>query len=604
MIATFAALHVSSNYTTRKSWSVNVSYVAQGKECSGLRDILTQEDREKFEEIFNHKRLKATSAASSDLPNVCPGFMRTLIWGEKQRTESIDLLMEFAKSVLKCASKRNDEESDFYYEGNVIRAFVMRKNSAPTTPLETLIQSWFSPLEAMPGPIKADLIQRYRTGSWHCATQVLWANTEFFGCSIVLMKFERGTRGIFGERIEDPLFVRYVLCLFEPAGNIRNEPVYPVCNKPVTEPSPVPTMSNSSDSPADVTAVEPTNGTTAKPTVAPDPGEIIYVPEEVTTPLPPPVHPTKDSWLLIWSQRVMLYLIAFLFAAFVALRCSAHRCDNLTDILTLQDREVFEHEFNFNRLNATSPMTTQLPTACPGSMRALTWNEEKRKASINILKEVIRTQLQCTKRTRQFAMKGVPACLFDEYFISARVLNKMGPVTTQLSKVISSWFVPLAALGSEVTKLIRRYDRPGDWSCATQILWANTASFGCSIVNSQLSKSDASRLLGETIHKPVFVKYILCAFEPPGNIWNEPVYPMCDNPYVMLICCQNGKRTGSGQLSATALLSSPDGSRHPLDLYELTEDFTTPTSRIPSNGLWNCLLGCGHRIDQTLARRS
>ncbi|XP_014242896.1 43 kDa receptor-associated protein of the synapse homolog [Cimex lectularius] len=61
-------------------------------------------------------------------------------------------------------------------------------------------------------------------------------------------------------------------------------------------------------------------------------------------------------------------------------------------------------------------------------------------------------------------------------------------------------------------------------------------------------------------------------------------------------------RTGSGQLSATALLGSPDGSRHPLDLYELAEEFPQP-SRSPQNGIWTCLVGCGHKIDQTLARR-
>ncbi|XP_046659262.1 43 kDa receptor-associated protein of the synapse homolog [Homalodisca vitripennis] len=59
--------------------------------------------------------------------------------------------------------------------------------------------------------------------------------------------------------------------------------------------------------------------------------------------------------------------------------------------------------------------------------------------------------------------------------------------------------------------------------------------------------------------------------------------------------------TASHQLSATALLSSPDGSRHPLDLYEFTEEDFTPRRAGP--GLWECLVGCRHRMDQQLARR-
>ncbi|RZF44546.1 hypothetical protein LSTR_LSTR002319 [Laodelphax striatellus] len=57
----------------------------------------------------------------------------------------------------------------------------------------------------------------------------------------------------------------------------------------------------------------------------------------------------------------------------------------------------------------------------------------------------------------------------------------------------------------------------------------------------------------------------------------------------------------SHQLSATALLSSPDGSRHPLDLYEFTEEDFTPRRAGP--GLWECLVGCRQKMDQQLARR-
>lgn len=57
----------------------------------------------------------------------------------------------------------------------------------------------------------------------------------------------------------------------------------------------------------------------------------------------------------------------------------------------------------------------------------------------------------------------------------------------------------------------------------------------------------------------------------------------------------------SHQLSATALLSSPDGSRHPLDLYEFTEEDFAPRRAGP--GLWECLVGCRQRVDQQLARR-
>ncbi|XP_015517387.1 43 kDa receptor-associated protein of the synapse [Neodiprion pinetum] len=66
----------------------------------------------------------------------------------------------------------------------------------------------------------------------------------------------------------------------------------------------------------------------------------------------------------------------------------------------------------------------------------------------------------------------------------------------------------------------------------------------------------------------------------------------------------------SHQLSATALLGSPDGSRHPLDVYEFAEEDYRhhngsgrghhQNGRI---GLWECLVGCRHRLDQQLARR-
>jgi hypothetical protein len=65
------------------------------------------------------------------------------------------------------------------------------------------------------------------------------------------------------------------------------------------------------------------------------------------------------------------------------------------------------------------------------------------------------------------------------------------------------------------------------------------------------------------------------------------------------------------QLSATALLGSPDGSRHPLDVYEFSEeDYRGQIDNIEDNGnsyqgigIWECLMGCRHRLDQQLARR-
>lgn len=65
------------------------------------------------------------------------------------------------------------------------------------------------------------------------------------------------------------------------------------------------------------------------------------------------------------------------------------------------------------------------------------------------------------------------------------------------------------------------------------------------------------------------------------------------------------------QLSATALLGSPDGSRHPLDVYEFTEEDYRQQyvndyehgNGYHGIGLWECLKGCRHRIDQQLARR-
>ncbi|KAK0181112.1 hypothetical protein PV327_003423 [Microctonus hyperodae] len=68
----------------------------------------------------------------------------------------------------------------------------------------------------------------------------------------------------------------------------------------------------------------------------------------------------------------------------------------------------------------------------------------------------------------------------------------------------------------------------------------------------------------------------------------------------------------SHQLSATALLGSPDGSRHPLDVYEFAEEDyryedanggTHHQNGRSGAGIWECLRGCRHRLDQQLARR-
>ena len=65
-------------------------------------------------------------------------------------------------------------------------------------------------------------------------------------------------------------------------------------------------------------------------------------------------------------------------------------------------------------------------------------------------------------------------------------------------------------------------------------------------------------------------------------------------------------------MSATALLGSPDGSRHPLDVYEFAEeDYRNQNENEGAHyqngrsgtGLWECLVGCRHRLDQQIARR-
>ncbi|XP_012288266.1 43 kDa receptor-associated protein of the synapse homolog [Orussus abietinus] len=70
--------------------------------------------------------------------------------------------------------------------------------------------------------------------------------------------------------------------------------------------------------------------------------------------------------------------------------------------------------------------------------------------------------------------------------------------------------------------------------------------------------------------------------------------------------------SASHQLSATALLGSPDGSRHPLDVYEFAEEDYRHQNGSGSghnqygrsgSGLWECLVGCRLRLDQQLARR-
>ncbi|XP_025994651.1 43 kDa receptor-associated protein of the synapse homolog isoform X3 [Solenopsis invicta] len=71
--------------------------------------------------------------------------------------------------------------------------------------------------------------------------------------------------------------------------------------------------------------------------------------------------------------------------------------------------------------------------------------------------------------------------------------------------------------------------------------------------------------------------------------------------------------SASHQLSATALLGSPDGSRHPLDVCEFTEEDYRHQNGNGNNGhyqngrsgagLWECLISCRKRLDQQLARR-
>ncbi|XP_034941907.1 43 kDa receptor-associated protein of the synapse homolog isoform X2 [Chelonus insularis] len=70
--------------------------------------------------------------------------------------------------------------------------------------------------------------------------------------------------------------------------------------------------------------------------------------------------------------------------------------------------------------------------------------------------------------------------------------------------------------------------------------------------------------------------------------------------------------SGSHQLSATALLGSPDDSRFPLDVYEFAEEdyryqngngSTHYQNGRSGAGIWECLIGCRHRLDQQLARR-
>ncbi|XP_071628031.1 43 kDa receptor-associated protein of the synapse homolog isoform X5 [Temnothorax longispinosus] len=72
--------------------------------------------------------------------------------------------------------------------------------------------------------------------------------------------------------------------------------------------------------------------------------------------------------------------------------------------------------------------------------------------------------------------------------------------------------------------------------------------------------------------------------------------------------------SASHQLSATALLGSPDGSRHPLDVCEFTEEDYRhqngngnnghyQNGRSAGAGIWECLISCRKRLDQQLARR-
>jgi len=86
--------------------------------------------------------------------------------------------------------------------------------------------------------------------------------------------------------------------------------------------------------------------------------------------------------------------------------------------------------------------------------------------------------------------------------------------------------------------------------------------------------------------------------------------------YIHLMMCKLSNvcsGSASHQLSATALLGSPDGSRHPLDVCEFTEEDYRHQNGNGSNGhyqnsrsgagIWECLIGCRRRFDQQLARR-
>jgi hypothetical protein len=78
------------------------------------------------------------------------------------------------------------------------------------------------------------------------------------------------------------------------------------------------------------------------------------------------------------------------------------------------------------------------------------------------------------------------------------------------------------------------------------------------------------------------------------------------NPYydilILILFCFSGN--ASHQLSATALLPSPDGPPHPrpLDLFQFREEESRRSPR-RSQGLWDCLLGCRRRVEHSLAKR-
>lgn len=88
------------------------------------------------------------------------------------------------------------------------------------------------------------------------------------------------------------------------------------------------------------------------------------------------------------------------------------------------------------------------------------------------------------------------------------------------------------------------------------------------------------------------------------------IFCLARGSYESLLRIRSGP--ASHQLSATALLGSPDGSRHPLDVCEFTEeDYRHQSSNgnghyqngRSGTGLWECLTGCRRRFDQHLARR-